>query len=81
MSLYVSQTSLEALQNAAGIRLVYKNANIHAAEDDEEVEEDENINHWENDLLRIVVLKISHIFLNANKNAHDYPTEVCLSES
>lgn len=65
MSLYVSQTSLEALQNAAGIRLVYKNANTHAAEDDEEVEEDENINHWENVLLKRVVLKISHTFLNA----------------
>lgn len=46
VSLYVSQTSLEALQNAAGIRLVYGNTNdAHAADDDEEVEEDENINH------------------------------------
>lgn len=42
----MSQTSLEALQNAAGIRLVYGNTNdAHAADDDEEVEEDENINH------------------------------------
>uniref|UniRef100_A0A673HQW8 Intraflagellar transport 140 homolog (Chlamydomonas) n=1 Tax=Sinocyclocheilus rhinocerous TaxID=307959 RepID=A0A673HQW8_9TELE len=45
LSLYVSQTSLEALQNAAGVRLVYRETNTHAAEDDEEVEEDENINH------------------------------------
>nr|XP_021330236.1 intraflagellar transport protein 140 homolog isoform X3 [Danio rerio] len=45
LSMYVSQTSLEALQNAAGIRLVYKDTNTHAADDDEEVEEDENINH------------------------------------
>lgn len=45
LSLYVSQTSLEALQNAAGIRLVYRETNTHAPEDDEEVEEDENINH------------------------------------
>ncbi|KAG1950959.1 intraflagellar transport protein 140 homolog isoform X2 [Pimephales promelas] len=46
VSLYVSQTSLEALQNAAGIRLVYGNTNdAHAADDEEEVEEDENINH------------------------------------
>ncbi|XP_056125550.1 intraflagellar transport protein 140 homolog [Rhinichthys klamathensis goyatoka] len=46
VSLYVSQTSLEAIQNAAGIRLVYGNTNAaHAADDDEEVEEDENINH------------------------------------
>lgn len=44
VSLYVSQPSLEALQNAAGIRLVYGNTNTHTAEDDEEVEEDENIN-------------------------------------
>lgn len=43
--MYVSQNSLEALQNAAGIRLVYKETNTHAADDDEEVEEDENINH------------------------------------
>lgn len=42
----MSQPSLEALQNAAGIRLVYGNTNAaHAADDDEEVEEDENINH------------------------------------
>uniref|UniRef100_A0A673G7I8 Intraflagellar transport protein 140 homolog n=1 Tax=Sinocyclocheilus rhinocerous TaxID=307959 RepID=A0A673G7I8_9TELE len=45
LSLYVSQTSLEALQNAAGVRLVYRDTDTHAAEDDEEVEEDENINH------------------------------------
>ncbi|CAM4723917.1 unnamed protein product [Leuciscus chuanchicus] len=46
VSLYVSPTSLEALQNAAGIRLVYGSTNAaHAADDDEEVEEDENINH------------------------------------
>uniref|UniRef100_A0A8C1IK27 Intraflagellar transport protein 140 homolog n=1 Tax=Cyprinus carpio TaxID=7962 RepID=A0A8C1IK27_CYPCA len=45
LSLYVSQTSLEALQNAAGVRLVYRDTNTHAAEDEEEVEEDENINH------------------------------------
>uniref|UniRef100_A0A671RDR8 Intraflagellar transport protein 140 homolog n=1 Tax=Sinocyclocheilus anshuiensis TaxID=1608454 RepID=A0A671RDR8_9TELE len=45
LSLYVSQTSLEALQNAAGVRLVYRETNTHVAEDDEEVEEDENINH------------------------------------
>ncbi|XP_067291267.1 intraflagellar transport protein 140 homolog isoform X2 [Pseudorasbora parva] len=45
VSLYVSQPSLEALQNAAGIRLVHGNTNTHTAEDDEEVEEDENINH------------------------------------
>lgn len=46
LSLYVSQSSLQALQNAAGIRLPYGNTtNPHAGEDDEEVEEDENINH------------------------------------
>lgn len=45
LSLYVSQTSLEALQNAAGVRLLYRDTNTHVAEDDEEVEEDENINH------------------------------------
>ncbi|XP_043081946.1 intraflagellar transport protein 140 homolog isoform X2 [Puntigrus tetrazona] len=45
LSLYVSQPSLEALQNSAGVRLVYRETNAHAAEDDEEVEEDENINH------------------------------------
>uniref|UniRef100_A0A8C1ZWI1 Intraflagellar transport protein 140 homolog n=1 Tax=Cyprinus carpio TaxID=7962 RepID=A0A8C1ZWI1_CYPCA len=36
LSLYVSQTSLEALQNAAGVRLVYRDTNTHAAEDEEE---------------------------------------------
>lgn len=46
LSLYVSQSSLQALHNAAGIRLPYgNNANTHAGEDDEEVEEEENINH------------------------------------
>lgn len=46
LSLYVSQSSLQALQDAAGIRLPYGDTtNKHAGEDDEEVEEDENINH------------------------------------
>ncbi|XP_057178232.1 intraflagellar transport protein 140 homolog isoform X2 [Triplophysa rosa] len=46
LSLYVSQSSLQALQKAAGIRLPYGDTtNKHAGEDEEEVEEDENINH------------------------------------
>ncbi|XP_051969833.1 intraflagellar transport protein 140 homolog [Xyrauchen texanus] len=45
MSLYVSQSSLEALQNAAGIRPVYGDTSNKYAADEDEVEEDEDINH------------------------------------